>query len=141
MKKVKVLYWVFTGLMLALMLFSGISGLINPEQSQALIATHLGYPEYFAPLISVAKLFGVIAILIPGFPRLKEWAYAGFVFDLGMAIYSFIAVGDPVSGTLFIFFGLILVFGSYIFYHKKTRMTLANGELDVTPAGALSESI
>ena len=131
MKKAKIYYLIFTGLMVSLMLFSGIGGLVNPQQSKALISGHLGYPEYFAPLISSAKLFGVIAILAPGFPRLKEWAYAGFVFDLGMAIYSFIAVGDAVSGTSFLFFGLFLVFGSYVFYHKKMKMASANSVTDV----------
>ena len=138
MKKVKIYYWIFTGLVVALMLFSGISGLVNPEESKALISGHLGYPEYFAPFISAAKLFGIIAILVPGFPRLKEWAYAGFVFDLGMAIYSFIAVGDPVSGTLFLFFGLFLVFGSYFFHHKKMRMTSANAVSGITSASPIA---
>lgn len=122
MKIINVLYWIFTGLMIALMLFSGISGLVNQEQSTALITMHLGYPEYFVPVISLAKIAGVVIILLPGYPRLKEWVYAGFTFDLSMAIYSFIAVGDPVAGTLFIWFGLILVFGSYIFYHSKIKM-------------------
>lgn len=122
MKRVTILYWIFTGLMIALMLFSGITGLTNPEQTKALITTHLGYPEYFGPLISLAKIVGAAVILIPGFPRLKEWVYAGFTFDLSMAIYSFIAVGDPIMGTLFLWFGLILIFGSYIFHHKKMRM-------------------
>ncbi|HEX5554268.1 MAG TPA: DoxX family protein [Chitinophagaceae bacterium] len=122
MKKVRIIYWLFTGLLVALMLFSGIGGLLNPEQSMALITGHLGYPEYFNALISTVKLFGVVAILVPGFPRLKEWAYAGFTFDLGMAIYSFIAVGDPVTATWFMFLGLMLVFGSYIFYHRKRRL-------------------
>lgn len=136
MKKVSLFYWIFTGLMLALMLFSGIGGLLNPEQSKALISGHLGYPEYFVPVISIAKFFGIVAILIPGFSRLKEWAYAGFTFDLGMAIYSFIAVGDPLTSTWFILFGLILVFGSYIFYHKKMKMTAVNniGGYTKTPA-------
>lgn len=122
MKNVKVLYWLFTGLMVALMLFSAVAGLASPQQSTALISGHLGYPQYVVPLVSIAKLFGVAAILIPGFPRLKEWAYAGLVFDLGMAVYSFIAMGDPIADTWFIFFGLILVFGSYIFYHRKMKM-------------------
>jgi uncharacterized membrane protein YphA (DoxX/SURF4 family) len=126
MKSTNILYWIFTGLMVALMLFSGISALASPVQSQALIHGHLGYPEYFTPLISVAKLVGVVVILVPGFPRLKEWVYAGFVFDLGMAIYSFIAMGDPISSTLFIVFGLVLVFGSYIFYHKRLKLASAN---------------
>lgn len=121
MKKIKIFYWIFTGLMIALMLFSGITGLTSPVQSRALISEHLGYPGYFVPLVSIAKLFGVAAIAVPGFHRLKEWAYAGFAFDLGIAIYSFIAVKDPISSTLFILFGLILVFGSYIFYHKKMK--------------------
>ena len=133
-------YWIFTSLMLMLMLFSGVSGLINPEQSKTLITGHLGYPEYFVSLVSAVKIFGVVAILIPGFPRLKEWAYAGFVFDLGMAIYSFIAVGDPIAGTWFIWFGLILVFGSYIFYHKKKKTVLtdrATGALETEPEVSL----
>jgi len=135
MKKAKIIYWVFTGLLAALMLFSGIMGVADPVATNALISTHLGYPEYFAPLISIAKIAGVVAILIPGFPRLKEWAYAGFTFDIGMAIYSFIAVGDPVSGTSFLFFGLILIFGSYISYHRKKRLATAGGAVDVIMAG------
>lgn len=126
MKRINILYWTFTGLMVVLMLFSGITGLASPAQSQALISGHLGYPEYFTPLISAAKLVGVVAILVPGFPRLKEWAYAGFVFDLGMAIYSFMAVGDPFVSTLFIVFGLVLIFGSYIFYHKRLKWRAIN---------------
>ncbi len=136
MKTTKILYWVFTGLMVVLMLFSGISGLAYPEQSKALITGHLGYPEYFVPLISIVKFFGVAAILVPGFPRLKEWAYAGFVFDLGMAIYSSIAVGDPVSNAWFIFFGLILVFGSYVFYHRRLKMASAGSISDTAPVNS-----
>ena len=131
MKKVKIFYWIFTGLMLALMLFSGISGLMNPVPAKALISAHLGYPEYFVPLTSVAKLLGVVAILVPGFPRLKEWVYAGFVFDLVIAIYSFIVVGDPVAGTLPIFIGLIFIFGSYIFHHKKMQLAPVRSVADI----------
>ncbi|GAA4306788.1 DoxX family protein [Compostibacter hankyongensis] len=134
MKKINIIYWIFTGLLLALMLFSGVTSLVNPESTKALISTHLGYPEYFGPLISIAKILGVIAILVPGFSRLKEWAYAGFTFDLVFAVLSFIAVGDPVSGTWFMFFGLILVFGSYIFYHKKRKQ--AGSPADVKVAGS-----
>lgn len=131
MKRIKILYWVFTGLMMALMLFSGISGLASPEQSKALIIDHLGYPEYFVSLISTAKIIGVIVLLIPGFPRLKEWVYAGFVFDLSMAVYSCIAVGDHFLSTWFILLGLILIFGSYIFYHKKRKSALADHATNV----------
>lgn len=126
MKKITIFYWIFTGLMIILMLFSGISGLMYPVQSKALISTHLGYPEYFTFLVSIVKLLGVIVILVPRFPRLKEWVYAGFVFDLSMAIYSFIAVGDSIASTWFMFFGLFLIFGSYIFYHKRLKLVSAN---------------
>jgi DoxX-like family len=61
-------------------------------------------------------LLGVIAILTPGFPRIKEWAYAGFVIDLTGAMYSTITVGDP---WMFFIIGYILIIGSYVLYHKK----------------------
>lgn len=132
MKKIKIIYWISTGLLLALMLFSGISGLVNTEATNALIVSHLGYPEYFAPLISGAKILGVVALLVPGFHRLKEWAYAGFTFDLLSAIFSFIAVGDPVSGIIPLFIGLALIAVSYIFYHKKRKIELPEGNNNPT---------
>ena len=56
---------------------------------------HLGYPAYFASLLGAWKLLGAIVLTVPGLPRLKEWAYAGFVFDLTAAAFSHAAVGDP----------------------------------------------
>ncbi|MDQ3020367.1 MAG: DoxX family protein [Bacteroidota bacterium] len=72
-------------------------------------------------LIRNAKFLGSIAFLIPGFPRIKEWAYAGFAFDLTGAIYSSISVGDPPVNWIPAFTGYILLAGSYIFYHKKLK--------------------
>jgi hypothetical protein len=129
MKKIKILYWIFTVLMVLLMLFSGVSALANPGPSNTLIVGHLGYPEYFVPLISVAKIVGVLVILVPGFPRLKEWVYAGFVFDLGMAVYSCLAVGDSIANTWFILFGLALVFASYLFYHRMLKFASADNQV------------
>lgn len=120
MKKTKILYWIFTGLLAALMGFSGISGLLYGPGAAELFK-HLGYPLYLIPFLSVAKILGVLAILVPGFPKIKEWAYAGFVFDLGGAMYSSIAVGDPASAWMPLFIGFILIAGSYIYYHKKSR--------------------
>ena len=59
--------------------------------------------------------------ILPGYPRVKEWAYAGFTFDLVGAIYAGLAAGDPIAQQLPIFVGLVFVFGSYIFYHKKMK--------------------
>ena len=121
MKKTKTIYWIFTGLLAALMLMSSIPDIMVIPQAVDMITTHLGYPRYFISFIGVAKFLGVIAIIVPGFPRLKEWAYAGFVYDLTGAIYSSIAVGDPASAWLPILIGYFIIAGSYIYYHKKQK--------------------
>ena len=59
--------------------------------------THLGYPIYFLTILGVWKILGVVAVLIPKFPLLKEWAYAGFFFVMTGAAFSHIAVGDPMK--------------------------------------------
>lgn len=120
MKKTKIIYWIFTGLFCALMIFSSIGGLIGQEQSVKMMST-LGYPTYFAGFIGIAKILGCIAILIPGYPRIKEWAYAGLVFDLAGAAYSQIASDLPPGGLIFMAFSFILAFGSYFYYHKLMK--------------------
>jgi uncharacterized membrane protein YphA (DoxX/SURF4 family) len=61
---------------------------------------HLGYPSYFMSILGVWKVLGAAAILVPGFPRLKEWAYAGMMFDLSGAAISRVAVGDGAVKTI-----------------------------------------
>lgn len=120
MKKTNILYWTFTGLFAFVMLASGIQNAIVTQPSIELI-TKLGYPQYIISFLGVAKILGSIAILIPGFPRLKEWAYAGLFIDLVGATYSGIMVEGlqpPMAGML-IFFGLFAL--SYIYYHKRQR--------------------
>src|SRR4051812_4888129 len=95
MKKIKILYWTFTVLFAAAMIFSAIPDVQNTPEVIAFMTTKLGYPMYFAPFIGVAKLLGSIAILVPGFARVKEWAYAGLLFDLVGATYSLYASGEP----------------------------------------------
>jgi len=119
-KKTKIIYWVFTGLLAALMLFSGIgNAMVTPES--VVVFKHLGYPVYISAFLGIAKILGVIAILVPRFPRLKEWAYAGFTFDLTGALYSSISSGDPASAWSMLFIGYIIIFGSYFYYHKLNR--------------------
>jgi DoxX-like family len=120
MKAVKITYWVFTILLIVLMLFSAIASL-KPSPEGIAMMNHLGYPYNVLTLLSVAKILGVIALLVPGFPRLKEWAYAGFTFDLVGAIYAGISAGDAISQWVPVILGLVLIFGSYIFYHKKMK--------------------
>ena len=124
MKKITILYWVFTGLFCAFMLFSGITNALVTTDSIALITTTLHYPQHIIPFLGVAKVLGAIALLVPGFPRLKEWAYAGFFFDMAGATYSGICVEGfqlPMLGML-IFFGLEAL--SYIYYHKRRAAIL-----------------
>ena len=76
MKTTKILYWIFTGLMAAFMLLGAIPDVLRIPAAVD-VSTHLGYPAYLLPFIGVAKILGVIAVLVPGFQRLKERAYAG----------------------------------------------------------------
>jgi uncharacterized membrane protein YphA (DoxX/SURF4 family) len=116
-KTTKVFYWIFTILLIVLMLFSAISSFMtNPDGEKMM--QHIGYPISVLHLLAVGKILGVIAILVPGFPRLKEWAYAGFAYDLIGAFYAGIAAGDSVATWSFLLVGLIFVFGSYFLYHK-----------------------
>jgi hypothetical protein len=120
MKKIKIIYWTFTALVAALMGAGAIFDAISAPEAVAHV-TRLGYPEYLIPFLGVAKLAGVVAILIPGFPKIKEWAYAGLTFDLLGALYSHIAFGDPVADWLPILVLVLLVLGSYTFYHQLQK--------------------
>jgi hypothetical protein len=121
-KTTNTLYWVFTIIFAALMIFSAVGGLQPTQQAIQLMHDGLGYPVYFIQFISVAKLLGSIAILIPGLNRIKEWAYAGLFFDLTGAIYSGVAASgkfDPMMLTMlaWILPGIL----SYYFWHKKMQ--------------------
>lgn len=121
MKKTKILYWVFTGLFGAVMLATSIPDILNTPDAVDFMHTKLGLPTYLVPFVGVAKVLGVIAILIPGYPRITEWAYAGLAFDLIGAVYCVIAAGIMEKPTdilpMSVFF--ILLIGSYVYYRKK----------------------
>ena len=117
MKKNKIIYWIVTILFVAFMIFTAIPEVMNTAESVAFM-DHLGYPAYFNQFIGIAKILGCIAILIPGFPRVKEWAYAGLAFDLTGAIYSMIAVDGFMVPMLFMLVPVVLGAFSYVFYHK-----------------------
>lgn len=118
---INIIYWIATGLILAMMLFSAASSFMeNPDGTKMLAA--IGYRPYVLHLLAVAKLLGVIAILTPGFPRLKEWAYAGFMFDLIGATYSFYASGFAIKDWAFMPVLIAILVCSYIFYHKRLKL-------------------
>jgi hypothetical protein len=120
MKKTKILYWVFTGLFGGFMLFSAIPDILLTPEAKTMIMG-LGYPEYFIPYLGVAKILGVFTILFPGFPRIKEWAYAGLFFDLISATYSQLAVMGFFTQIFFMLPPMIIGALSYIYYHKKLK--------------------
>jgi uncharacterized membrane protein YphA (DoxX/SURF4 family) len=121
-KRDNIIFWISTALFCAFMLTSAIPNILSGEQ-WVTIFKQLGYPAYLLPFLGVAKLLGVIALLVPGFPRLKEWAYAGFFFDLVGATYSALTVGgfDPMMLVMLIPFGLGAL--SYVYYHKRLQRT------------------
>jgi len=92
-KRNKIIYWIAT-LWLALgMASTGIVQVIKMKEEVEMF-THLGYPAYLLTILGVWKILGVVAVLIPKFPLLKEWAYAGFFFAMSGAIFSHLACGD-----------------------------------------------
>jgi len=93
--KNKLTYWISTGWLALGMLSTGIVQLIRIKEEVEMMQ-HLGYPLYFLPLLGIWKILGVAAILAPGFPRLKEWAYAGFFFAMSGAIVSHLVVKDDL---------------------------------------------
>ncbi len=113
----KIAYWIFTLLLIALMLFSAAGSFFPTPEGEAVMKA-IGYPYNVLYLLAVFKVLGVVALLIPGFPRLKEWAYAGFTFDLIGVVYAFLVIGTPIADTAFMFAGLVFVAGSYICYRK-----------------------
>jgi hypothetical protein len=120
MKKTNIFYWVFTGLLAFLMLGSAIPDIISHPVAVKGMHEDLGYPVYFIPFLGVAKFLGVVAILTPGFHRLKEFAYAGFYFDLIGATYSIFMVGKP--DWMFNILPIALLTASYVFYVKRRKL-------------------
>src|ERR1051325_3120964 len=94
-----ILYWVFTGLFSAFMLFSAFTELAQIDQAKELLR-HLGYPLYLNEILGVAKVLGLIAILQPRFTTVKEWAYAGFTIDIVGASVSNGVVDGFAAGLL-----------------------------------------
>jgi hypothetical protein len=92
-KRNKIIYWVATIWLALGMLSTAIVQLIKMDE-EVKNFSNLGYPLYLMTLLGVWKILGVIAILIPKFPLLKEWAYAGFFFAMSGAIFSHIISGD-----------------------------------------------
>jgi len=115
-KRVNLVGSLTTAALLVLMTLSGALYLASPEPLLRALEP-LGYPPYFLRLLGVAKLLGVAALLVPGRPLFKEWAYAGFTFDLLAALASHLATGTATHAPPALC-ALVLVLVSYRFAHR-----------------------
>ena len=116
MKTIKITYWISTGLITLMMLFSAFSYLTQDDMKNAFI--HLGFPSYFRIELAIAKLIGAILILTPVPSRFKEWVYAGFAITFISALIAHAASGDLLSITAVPIVVLLVLATSYVSYHR-----------------------
>jgi hypothetical protein len=117
MKKDKITYWTTTGIVAAIMLWSAFNFSFNQEMKGAF--AHLGLPGWFRLELTIAKILGALAILIPRVPnRIKEFAYFGFALTIVSASVAHLSSGDGIWHGLepLVFLGILMV--SYWYYHK-----------------------
>lgn len=95
----RIIYWIFTIWLALGMVSTGIVQLMKMRTGAGALdsVAHLGYPAYLLTILGVWKILGVIALLIPRFPILKEWVYAGLFFTMTGAIYSHVVMGDTMK--------------------------------------------
>jgi hypothetical protein len=126
MKKAnKIIYWIATAWLALGMLSTGIVQLIQHEPEVTRMEA-LGYQSYLLPLLGVCKVLALIAILIPRFPLIKEWAYAGLFFMMMGAVYSHIAQGDPASDIFGPGLLLVLTVVSWYFRPAERKIAFVN---------------
>ena len=124
-KKNKIIYWIATIWLAVGMLSTGIVQLLKVEEEVGNI-TRLGYPEYLLVILGIWKILGVVAALIPKFPLVKEWAYAGFFFAMSGATISRIASGGSMNELFPSLLLLILTVLSWYFRPADRRLVLIN---------------
>ena len=93
------IYWLATALLASELVLGGVWDVLRVPQVHVII-DRLGYPSYFLVILGIWKLLGAVAVIVPRFPRLKEWTYAGVVFDLSGALVSNVVSGITDTGTL-----------------------------------------
>lgn len=131
-KRNMIIYWIatiwlslgMTATGLQQLLKAKVEGSVAPPGTDGIVL--LGYPIYMLTLLGIAKLLGVIAILIPNLPLLKEWAYAGFFFIMAGAIYSHIALGHTFSENFPALILLVLTGISWYFRPANRKISIVN---------------
>jgi len=125
-KRNKIIYWIATAWLSLGMLSTGIVQLIKMKEEVTNIE-QLGYPVYLLTLIGIWKILGVIAILIPKFALLKEWAYAGFFFAMTGAIFSHLAGGNGAKELFGPVLLLVLTVVSWYFRTADRKISPTGG--------------
>lgn len=121
MKKRKIIYWIATGFLALGMTAGGVQQLLQIG-GYVPIVTGLGYPVYMLSILGAWKLLGVIAILVPGFPLIKEWAYAGFFFAMSGAAISHFTMGQPFVEAMPSLILLTMTVISWYFRPEERRL-------------------
>ncbi|MDO6434849.1 DoxX family protein [Flavitalea sp. BT771] len=131
-KRNKIIYWIATLWLSLGMTATGLvqlfklssHGSVSPPGADGIKL--LGYPVYFLTLLGIWKILGVVAVLVPKFPLLKEWAYAGFFFVMSGAIFTHIALGNPINDIFPSLLLLTLTLVSWFFRPADRKIISAN---------------
>lgn len=117
LKTNNILFWISTTI---IFLFEGVMPALTSHTELAKEGiSHLGYPEYFLPMLTIFKILGTLSLIIPKVPaRIKEWAYAGFAIDFIAASVSHAAVDGFGGEAIFPLIVFLILIGSYVSYHK-----------------------
>ena len=124
-KRNKIIYWIATIWLSLGMLSTGVVQLLKLEGNgpgSVESMTKLGYPAYFVTFLGIAKVLGVVALLIPKYPLLKEWVYAGFFFMMSGAIFTHLAAGNFITETFPSLLLLVLTVVSWYFRPAERKL-------------------
>ncbi|MBR9860552.1 DoxX family protein [bacterium] len=124
-KRNKIIYWVASIWLALAMLASAVQQIFNIGGFEE-IMERLDYPPYFSVIIGIWKVAGVVVLLLPRLPTIKEWAYAGFFFVMTGALFSHIAVGDPLTEAIPSIVLLVMVLTSWYFRPLNRKLNMAN---------------
>jgi hypothetical protein len=115
------MYWMFTGAGVFIFGAAGVLCLLRIEGVPKVIGG-LGYPPYFTTFLGITDFLGVAAVLLPVPRMVREWAYAGFTFNLVAAIYSLLSNGHPVVHITDPSIALVAVQASYLYWRQRIRV-------------------
>ena len=136
MKKSNSAYWATVGLFCAVYSFSAIMDLFGVGPAKATLA-HLGYPAYVAAILGTWKAGAVVALLSPGLLRVKEWAYAGILFDLSGGFVSHLVTGDALPKPIIPVVLLALAMSSYFLRPDDRKLPSPLAATDATASSGV----